>query len=168
MAALRHFVGGCYRGARSDVAGKNPHVRAKRPAQMRVDIGALADFLRRRHPAHTVACVEAETGVPMRTVERWLAAVPSEPRLSHFMALLGAYGPELIAACASNEPAWLAIAVREERMRALDQRAAVLAREIAQSRIELNHFRGGRDADSPANGGSVLVGRDRAYLPAAC
>ncbi len=54
-------------------------------------------YLRGRHPAKTAQAVAAETGLPARTVERWLT-FDAQPSVSAFARLVAAYGAPFLAA----------------------------------------------------------------------
>ena len=89
---------------------------------------AVATHLRRIHPAKTAECVAADVGVPAETVRQWLrgAASPSGPAM---LALVGVYGPELLAAALPDAPAWLRRAlVAEQRRAAMDELRALTER----------------------------------------
>ncbi len=94
---------------------------------------SLGAFLRRLHPRDTAACVEADTGIPAGSVEKWLQGI-AFPRARHQFRLIGAYGPSVFAAMVPAAPRWLDEAVRAERLREMEQRAALLAREIEAMR----------------------------------
>lgn len=83
----------------------------------------LADWLRGRHPAKTAAAVAAATGAPERTVESWLAGA-SAPSAVWILALVGAYGPQALAAMYETPPDWLDAAARAARRAELDARIA--------------------------------------------
>lgn len=92
-------------------------------------------FLRQRHPHKTPEAVEAATGgaVPADTVKKWLARA-SAPGFRACFALIGAYGPDFIAAVMERPPDWLCDSLRAERLRQLSAQQAAIAAEI--SRIE--------------------------------
>lgn len=92
------------------------------------DPNAVAAHLRRLHPSKTAECVAADIGVPAETVRQWLrgAASPSGPAM---LALVGVYGPELLAAALPDAPAWLRRAlVAEQRRAAMDEMRALTER----------------------------------------
>jgi hypothetical protein len=89
---------------------------------------AVAAHLRRIHPTKTAECVAADIGVPAETVRQWLrgAASPSGPAM---LALVGVYGPELLAVALPNAPGWLRRAlVAEKRRAAMDELRALTER----------------------------------------
>lgn len=89
------------------------------PKKLVVDEAALARFLRGLYPRDTAPSVAADLGVASRTVENWLGGT-SVPRLGHFLRMVAAYGPSVIAAAFPAAPRWLDDAVVAERNRALD------------------------------------------------
>lgn len=80
-------------------------------------VGCVARFLRKRHPIKTPEAVEDETrgAVSAAQVRKWLGgnAVPSFPAA---LALLAAYGPEMLIEVMSPAPLWLRKAAREQRL----------------------------------------------------
>ena len=54
-------------------------------------------FLRAKHPAKTAQAVAADTGLPARTVERWLT-LDARPSVAAFARLVAAYGAPFLAA----------------------------------------------------------------------
>lgn len=90
--------------------------------------------LRLRHPAKTADCVAAATGVPVRTVEKWLDGT-SSPSASAFLRLILAYGPGLLADITPAAPSWLSAAARTERLAALEAEHARLAGEIDRLQV---------------------------------
>ena len=91
----------------------------------------IAAFLRTRHPTKTAECVQAEADIPADTVRQWLKGV-SRPGFVGLLSLIGAYGPEFLAAALPNAPAWLEGAVREQRRVALDAERAALMRRLGE------------------------------------
>lgn len=87
-------------------------------------------FLRARHPAKTAEEVAALTGLPADTVRKWLDRA-SAPSFAACFALIGAYGPDFVAAVMEHPPAWIDTAARAARREAL-------ARDIARLQAELN------------------------------
>lgn len=92
----------------------------------------VADYLRRLHPAKTAENVSADTGLNAETVQKWLdrGSMPSAVGLIY---LVGAYGPEFLAACMGEKaPAWLTLAGQDaELARLAAQREAIEARMLA-------------------------------------
>ena len=78
---------------------------------------AVASHLRAIHPIKTAECVAADIGVPAETVRQWLRGAAS-PNGSAMLALVGVYGPELLAAALPDAPAWLRRALVAEQRRA--------------------------------------------------
>lgn len=99
-------------------------------AHKRVDFdqNAVGFFLRRAHPQKTAEHVAEAIGCPPETVRQWLRGV-ARPNFAATLALVGVYGPELLAAMLPNAPAWLARALSAERRRAaMDELRRVEAR----------------------------------------
>ena len=113
-----------------------PHYCGEKRGFLRVDLDTLGTFLRQKHGSKIAVEVEAMTGIPARTVERWFSTTrPVAPRLQHMMGLLHAYGPSVLAAAyPTKAPAWLDDAVRADRISQLQQQQAVLDQEIAALR----------------------------------
>ena len=89
----------------------------------RIDIEGLGRFLRAQHPEKTAANVEAETGIPHDTVRKWLNG-QAQPNGAAVIAMVCAYGPELLHATVKGAPEWLNATVRERAMRELETRIA--------------------------------------------
>ena len=82
---------------------------------------AVASHLRRIHPTKTAEHVAADIGVPTETVRQWLRGA-SRPNGGAMLALVGVYGPELLAAALPDAPGWLKRAlVAEQRRAAMDE-----------------------------------------------
>ena len=114
---------GRYRPSGSESAKTVTHFCGFRHAEVRV--ARLAAFLRANEGSQDVAAkVAARSGIPLRTVERWLSSTPSEPKLSHFVSLVAAYGPGVIAACFDSAPAWLDETIQRQRADEIEQRIA--------------------------------------------
>lgn len=82
-------------------------------AQIEVADGVCA-FLRALYPDKTAANVHADTGIRVKTVEKWLARV-SAPGAAHLVVLVAVYGPEFLCAVTRNPPAWMTAAGRAAR-----------------------------------------------------
>lgn len=95
------------------------------------DADLLCAFIRRAHPNNTAHHVEALTGVPAGTVEKWLCG-KSSPGFRHFGALIAIYGPSLLAAVYPNAPAWLDKATRDERLSNLQEQQTAIEAEMRQ------------------------------------
>jgi hypothetical protein len=88
----------------------------------------VCDFLRARYPDKTAANVHADTGVRIKTVEKWLSRV-SAPGAAHLVVLVTIYGPEFLSALLPGRLAWLDSAAREqERLRLEDDIRRLRAR----------------------------------------
>lgn len=74
----------------------------------------VCSFLRKTHPEKTAANVAADTGISVRTIEKWLERL-SAPSWAHGVRLLATYGPEFMCAVMDAPPAWLDQAARKER-----------------------------------------------------
>jgi hypothetical protein len=94
--------------------------------------GRISAFLRSRHPLKTAESVAAESGVPRETVASWLKGA-ARPSGSHFVRLVSAYGPELLAATMRSPPGWLVAAERAERRKALEARLAAVRCELKRA-----------------------------------
>lgn len=95
----------------------------------RIDLNGLARVLRARHPEKTAVHVAAETGLPHDSVRKWLSG-ESVPGGKALLALICAYGPDLMHAMIRGAPEWLDAAARDEQHRTLE-------REIAERRVAL-------------------------------
>jgi hypothetical protein len=91
---------------------------------------ALA-FLRAKHPVKTADCVSVETGISANTVHHWLRG-ESTPRWTHTLALIGAYGPEFLAAVCPNSRVWIEPARRLEELRQLELQRVQLDQRIKE------------------------------------
>ena len=89
----------------------------------RINLEGLARFLRARHPIKTAANVEAETGIPSDSVRKWLNG-QAQPNGAAVIAMVCAYGPELLHATVRGAPDWLSATVRERAMRELEAKIA--------------------------------------------
>ncbi|MDE2106603.1 MAG: helix-turn-helix transcriptional regulator, partial [Patescibacteria group bacterium] len=78
------------------------------------DQNAVGFFLRRAHPQKTAEHVAERIGCPPETVRQWLRG-HARPNFSATLALVGVYGPELLAAALPRAPQWLARALSAER-----------------------------------------------------
>lgn len=90
---------------------------------------SVGSFLRRVHPHKTAEHVAQAIGVPPETARQWLRGV-ARPNFGATLALVGVYGPELLAAALPRAPEWLARALNAER-----RRAAMDALHRAQERL---------------------------------
>ena len=86
-------------------------------------------FLRRVHPIKTAAGVEADTRIPARTVERWLA-LEAAPKVPHFVRLVVAYGPSFLAVAVPHL-AWVERAAALAEHEAMGAEIADLSRKQA-------------------------------------
>jgi hypothetical protein len=111
-----------------------PRRSGMRPSEVRATCGRLAALLRRIYPANTTQNVEADTGIPAKTVEGWLGE-KSKPGYEHFGRLLAAYGPPVLEAAWNINDEWIDEAARAHRIRQTKQKIraleAALAREVA-------------------------------------
>lgn len=112
-----------------NVPDAGARVLNKRAAQLRESARILAGRLRSIHPRNTVAHVSADTGVPMKTVERWFSATPAAPSFLHAVALDRAY-PGILRGSVTA------------RAEAVERQLAVIMNEIAELKER-------RDADTP-------------------
>ena len=83
-----------------------------------IDFAGLSDFLRKEHPTKTAEFVNARTGIPVKTVRKWLdhENAPNGPAI---LTLALYYGPQVLAACFVGAPAWIDQASRVEIARKL-------------------------------------------------
>lgn len=117
-----------YGGNDTHACGKSPNA-----CGIAFDMDGLRAFLCERHAFKTAESVSQETGIPYRTVERWLSTNPSDPSAINMLRLFIAYRAPVLAAAMVSCPAWLndeAIAIRNDEIdRRIDnanaQRAAV-------------------------------------------
>ncbi|WP_321504091.1 hypothetical protein [Breoghania sp.] len=99
----------------------------------KLDPAALGDLLRRLRPLKTAATISAETGLSLRTVENLIGSNPSLPGLRTLLALVDAYGPEVLAALYVQPPAWMDAAARAAiRANFEHERAAARRRRAEQ------------------------------------
>jgi len=91
----------------------------------------LVAFLRERHPVKTIDCIAAETGIARTTVAKWFER-GGGPSAGAFLALVGAYGPDIICAVMHSPPDWLVAAKREARREALAREIAALEQELTR------------------------------------
>lgn len=90
--------------------------------------GRLCAFLRGRHPVKTAEHVAAETDLSVATVASLLER-GSAPSALTLLALVGAYGAEVLCAAMERPPAWLSAAARQaERERVEAQIASLRAK----------------------------------------
>ncbi|GBD48144.1 hypothetical protein [Methylopila sp. Yamaguchi] len=101
-------------------------------ARRMLDGERVCAFLRAIYPEKTAANVAADTGVPARTVEKWLERL-SSPSWPHGLRLVAAYGPEFLCAVMDTPPAWLTEAGRAAARAQLEAQIA----EIEALREEL-------------------------------
>jgi len=102
--------------------------RVRRAAKVAADLESLSSFLRSLYPHDTAINIAGDIGVSERTIDNWLAGL-SAPRLCHFLRLVDAYGPTVLAAAYPSAPGWLDEAVRaDERQRLSEQAAEIAAR----------------------------------------
>lgn len=117
-------------------SGSHQNFRSMAPA-LEPCVASLGAFLRRLHPRDTSANVAADTGIPSASIDKWLQGI-AFPRARHQFALMGAYGPSVLAAMVPAAPRWLDDAVRAERLRELEANAvaAAAARDALRREIE--------------------------------
>ena len=87
------------------------------------------EFLRAKHPLKTAQCVAAETGISFKTVHSWLCG-NTKPGWHHTLALIGAYGPEFLAAVCPQSRIWIEPARRLEELRQLELQRVQLNERI--------------------------------------
>jgi hypothetical protein len=91
---------------------------------------ALA-FLKSRHPLKTADCVAGETGISAKTISQWLCG-NSKPGWHHTLALIGAYGPEFLAAVCPRSRIWIEPARKLEELRHLELERVRLNQRIKE------------------------------------
>ncbi|RXF67558.1 hypothetical protein [Hansschlegelia zhihuaiae] len=101
-------------------------------AQIEVADGVCA-FLRARYPDKTAANVHADTGIRVKTVEKWLAKV-SAPGAAHLVVLVTVYGPEFLCAVTRDPPPWLTAAGRAARRAEVTAQIDELVAELEDGR----------------------------------
>ena len=91
----------------------------------------IAEFLRTIHPQKTAACIEAETQISAKTVEKWLSG-GSSPSGNTYHRLIEVYGPELFVFVSPDaSPASLQEAARVCRQARLERQAATIQQQLA-------------------------------------
>ena len=117
---LRHFQTPAPSTPSSCVGGSplSGNIKARFRANC-IDFSGLANFLRREHPIKTADGVEGQTGIPAKTVRKWLDGETS-PNGAAVLTLALAYGPQIIAACVKGAPGWLDAATRHDMARKLN------------------------------------------------
>ena len=119
------------------------------------DPKSVAFYLRRKHPHKTAEHVAAAIDVPVETARQWLRGA-STPNVVATLALVGAYGPELLAAALPSLPAWAARSLIAER-----RRVAMAELDRLNERLgELDH-EVSLDGPEPSRLGRVVGGRVR-------
>lgn len=124
MADLSSVMVSSSRGGAVTCGGKRRHAW-----RVTHNAAGLRRFLVMKHPAKTADHVAAETGLPVRNVQRWLSDQPSEPSLSNFIRLFVVYGAPLLAASLTECPEWLDDHARLAKL-------AELERDIARAEAE--------------------------------
>ena len=90
----------------------------------------IAAFLRSIHPLKTAGAVEADTRIPAKTVEKWLAGW-SSPSGNTYHRLIEVYGPELFVFVNPDaSPASLQEAARVCRQARLERQAATIQQQL--------------------------------------
>ncbi len=83
-------------------------------------------FLRDQHPLKTAENVAADTGLSAETVQTWIDR-GSAPNVVGMIYLVGAYGPEFLAAAMGDRaPQWLTAAGQDAELARLDAEMAAL------------------------------------------
>lgn len=91
-------------------------------------------FLRFRHPVKTADCVAADTGLAPETVQTWIDRC-SAPNIVGLIYLVGAYGPDFLAACMGDRaPEWLTAAGQDAELARLKAEREALDARIAALR----------------------------------
>lgn len=109
---------------------RSPASARQTPADVRSGAAErIIAFLRAKHPLKTAEHVSADTGLSPETVQTWIDRC-SAPNIVGVILLVGAYGPECLAACMGERtPAWLTAAGQDAEIARLQaQREALDAR----------------------------------------
>lgn len=114
---------------------KSPENVRQSPAAARADAaGRIIAHLRALYPVKTAECVAADTGLPVETVQTWIDR-GSCPNLIGYLRLLGAYGPDFVAASMGERaPNWLTRAGQEAELARLEAERAAIERRMADLR----------------------------------
>ncbi|MEM1046460.1 MAG: hypothetical protein AAGL24_09925 [Pseudomonadota bacterium] len=91
-----------------------------------VDRDKLRDFLitrARRAPADVVA---RETGIPVKTLHRWIYEDAGMPTTVNFVRLVLAYGAPFLVEVLTHCPEWIDDAARQEAGRRFDDRLGAI------------------------------------------
>jgi DNA-binding phage protein len=92
----------------------------------------IAEFLRTIHPQKTATCIEAETQISAKTVEKWLSG-NSSPSGNTYHRLIEVYGPELFVFVNPDaSPASLQEAARVCRQARLERQAAKIRQQLVE------------------------------------
>lgn len=94
----------------------------------------VADFLREAHPIKTALSVEADTGIPAKTVSKWLEGA-SAPSGAAYHRLIKVYGPELfVFVTPDSAPISLRDAAAAAREARLETKLSDMRRELSSLR----------------------------------
>lgn len=86
------------------------------------------------HPVKTAENVAVETGLSTETVQTWIDR-GSAPNVVGMIYLVGAYGPDFLAACMGDKaPAWLTLAGQDAELARLKAEREALDARIAALR----------------------------------
>lgn len=138
-----------YAPTRLSSRGLSPMSETKNLKTEKSRIDFALDFLRSKHPLKTAQCVAAETGISFKTVHSWLCG-NSKPGWHHTLALIGAYGPEFLAAVCPQSRVWIEPARKLEELRQLEMERVRLNQRIKEL--------GGNANAGMVGGGSTIGG----------
>jgi hypothetical protein len=116
---------------RSSSRGLDEMFYRKQVKADRADVNLALSFLKQRHPSKTADCVAAETGISPNTVAQWFKG-NSKPGWHHTWALIGAYGPEFLAAICPRSRVWVEPARKLEELRQLELERVRLNQRIKE------------------------------------
>jgi transcriptional regulator with XRE-family HTH domain len=85
-----------------------------------IKVSRICGYLRGLHPIKTEARVSDDTGIASETVAQWLKN-DRWPSIIHLFTLIGAYGPDFLAAMYPNSRIWISPAQRLEELRQLQR-----------------------------------------------
>lgn len=115
---------------------KYAQLSVKKAQLCKAEPDRIRDFLRAKYPSKTAELVALDTGLKRTTVRQWLER-GSSPSCAALIALIGSYGPALLAvAMGDDPPEWLSREARAQRQAELEARLAQTSAELAQVRSQ--------------------------------
>lgn len=88
-------------------------------------------FLRRLYPSRTACEVAADTGLPEKTIRKWLD-LENAPSGAAFCTLTLVYGPDFLEAVLPNSPDWVSSAARAGLRARIEAKQINLAARLQQ------------------------------------